>query len=262
MPPAVFAAVERGRVTAAGLVESSSAKATSSNGQRSGDCPAQLWRAHLRDVLGNRRLRLFLHFLEMGGCSIQPSSMGLKDSGVEDELTRSIREESRLHHAENQPDLRVELFAGLLVVRNQHCCSSSSRARDACFTSFHYAKQIPRVKHQELKGPVRRILYHHFWLAAGYPRNLSAPRAETGLVLNTRVREISNRRREDTTGRARRCPSCSGPVPPTTYNRVYCSVRCRRLAEHAKARAASLAAWADFWDALENPLGHGRTTAR
>lgn len=43
---------------------------------------------------------------------------------------------------------------------------------------------------------------------------------------------------------------CGRRCPRTTYGRRYCSIECRRDAEHAKARAASAAAWADFWIAF------------
>jgi hypothetical protein len=59
-------------------------------------------------------------------------------------------------------------------------------------------------------------------------------------------------RREDIV-RVRTCASCGRACPVTTYNRAYCSVRCRRAAGHAKERdehrASRAAVWADFWAA-------------
>lgn len=83
---------------------------------------------------------------------------------------RSVREESRLHHAENQADLSVELLDGPFVVGNKHLSTSSPRARNARFAALHHTKQIPRVKHQELKSSVRRILNYQFWLVFGNRR--------------------------------------------------------------------------------------------
>jgi hypothetical protein len=40
---------------------------------------------------------------------------------------------------------------------------------------------------------------------------------------------------------------CGRPCPATTYNRRYCSVRCRRLAQYAKERTVRGARWDDFW---------------
>ena len=50
------------------------------------------------------------------------------------------------------------------------------------------------------------------------------------------------------------CPVCGGGVPLTTYNWIYCSIRCRRDAgqakERAQQRAGRAADWTDFWAAI------------
>lgn len=55
-----------------------------------------------------------------------------------------------------------------------------------------------------------------------------------------------------------RCETCGGPIPDAkTSRRRYCTVRCRRLAEHALRRVAAQARrdeYAAQWGGL-GPLG-------
>lgn len=50
------------------------------------------------------------------------------------------------------------------------------------------------------------------------------------------------------------CPTCGGLVLLSTYNRRYCSIRCRRAAQYAKERdqhrTSRAANWTEFWNAL------------